>query len=75
MLRGLTRKSETNTLNLTRLDEESVVNTECNVPASFPYGKLAYFVTSNVHKFLEARRVLAEYGLATAKLSVEAVSG
>jgi XTP/dITP diphosphohydrolase len=41
--------------------------------ASFPRGKVAYFVTSNVHKFQEARRILGEYKLATAKLKVEAV--
>jgi XTP/dITP diphosphohydrolase len=39
----------------------------------FPRGKVAYFVTSNVHKFQEARRVLSEYNIATAKLKVEAV--
>ena len=44
-----------------------------NVSASFPRGKVAYFVTSNVHKFQEARRVLSEYNIATAKLKVEAV--
>jgi XTP/dITP diphosphohydrolase len=44
-----------------------------NVSASFPRGKVAYFVTSNVHKFQEARRVLSEYRIATAKLKVEAV--
>jgi len=42
-------------------------------PAGFPLGKVAYFVTSNVHKFQEARQVLSEYKLATAKLKVEAV--
>lgn len=36
-------------------------------------GKVAYFVTSNVHKFQEARRILSEYKLATAKLKVEAL--
>ena len=41
--------------------------------ARFPRGKVAYFVTSNIHKFQEARRVLSEYKLATAKLKVEAV--
>lgn len=41
--------------------------------AGFPRGKVAYFVTSNVHKFQEARQVLSEYRLATAKLKVEAV--
>jgi len=43
------------------------------VSASFPIGKVAYFVTSNIHKFQEARRVLSEYGIATAKLRVGAV--
>ena len=47
--------------------------TSCKVSASFPRGKVAYFVTSNVHKFQEARQVLSEYRLATAKLKVEAV--
>jgi len=42
-------------------------------PACFPKGKVAYFVTSNVHKFLEARSVLSEYKIAAAKLRVEAV--
>ena len=41
--------------------------------ADFPRGKVAYFVTSNVHKFQEARQVLSEYRLATAKLKVEAI--
>jgi len=41
--------------------------------ASFPRGKVAYFVTSNIHKFQEARRVLSEYKIATAKLKVDAV--
>ena len=39
----------------------------------FPKGKIAFFVTSNIHKFLEARSILAEYKLATAKLRVEAI--
>ena len=43
------------------------------LPAGFPTNKIAYFVTSNVHKFQEARRVLAEYNIATALLRVEAV--
>ena len=42
-------------------------------PADFPRGKVAYFVTSNVHKFLEARYLLSEYKIATAKLGVEAI--
>jgi XTP/dITP diphosphohydrolase len=44
-----------------------------NQKTDFPRGKVAYFVTSNVNKFLEARRVLTEYKIATAKLKVEAV--
>ncbi len=42
-------------------------------PAGFSRGKVAYFVTSNIHKFQEARRVLSEYKIATAKLRVGAV--
>ncbi len=34
----------------------------------FPRGRIAFFVTSNVHKFMEARPVLAEYRIATALL-------
>jgi len=39
----------------------------------FPRGRLAFFVTSNVHKFNEARLILAEYKVATAMLKMEAV--
>jgi XTP/dITP diphosphohydrolase len=39
----------------------------------FPRGKVSYFVTSNIHKFNEARSVLSEYKIATAKLRVEAI--
>ena len=42
-------------------------------PAGFPRGKVAYFVTSNIHKCQEARRVLFKYKIATAKLRVGAV--
>jgi len=38
----------------------------------FPRGRLAFFVTSNVHKFNEARRLLSEYKLATAMLKIKA---
>jgi len=38
-----------------------------------PKGRVAFFVTSNVHKFNEARLVLAEYKITTAMLNVEAV--
>ena len=34
----------------------------------FPYGRLVFFATGNVHKFDEARRVLAEFGVATAMI-------
>jgi XTP/dITP diphosphohydrolase len=40
---------------------------------SFPLGRVAFFVTGNIHKFNEARGVLAEYDIATAMLRVEAV--
>ncbi len=49
------------------------MKTKTKVPASFLRGKVAIFVTSNVHKFQEARRVLSEYKIATAKLRVGAV--
>ncbi len=35
--------------------------------------KVALFVTTNLHKFNEARQVLAEYGISTALLRVEAI--
>ena len=34
----------------------------------FPRGRVAFFVTGNIHKFLEARLLLAEYGVAAAAL-------
>lgn len=37
----------------------------------FPYGKLIFFATGNLHKFNEARRVLAEYGISAAMLKVK----
>ena len=43
-----------------------------NVFTSFPRGRLAFFVTSNVHKFNEARQLLSEYKLATAMLKIKA---
>jgi XTP/dITP diphosphohydrolase len=36
-------------------------------------GKVAYFVTTNIHKFQEARRILSEYRIATAMLRVGAI--
>ena len=44
-----------------------------NVSANFPRGKLAFFVTSNIHKFNEARPILAEYKVAVAMLKIKAV--
>jgi len=38
---------------------------------SFPRGRVAFFVTGNVHKFNEARLILAEYKVATAMLKIE----
>lgn len=39
----------------------------------FPMGRVVFFVTSNVHKFNEARRMLAEHKVATALLKVKKV--
>ena len=44
-----------------------------NVFTRFPRGRLAFFVTGNIHKFKEARRVLAEYKVAVAMLKIGAV--
>ncbi|MFQ6073889.1 MAG: XTP/dITP diphosphatase [Candidatus Bathyarchaeia archaeon] len=38
-----------------------------------PKGKVAFFVTTNFHKYNEARQVLAEHGIAAALLRMEAV--
>jgi XTP/dITP diphosphohydrolase len=43
------------------------------IPEISPEGRLAFFVTSNIHKFFEARSMLAEYGIATAMLKIETV--
>jgi len=39
----------------------------------FPKGRVAFLVTGNIHKFNEARLVLAEYGIATAMLRIETI--
>jgi len=39
----------------------------------FPRRKVAFFVTGNIHKFNEARKILAKYNVATAMLNLEAV--
>ena len=44
-----------------------------NVFNSFPRGRVAIFVTGNIHKFNEARRLLAEYRVATVMLRIGAV--
>jgi XTP/dITP diphosphohydrolase len=36
-------------------------------------GKVAFFVTTNFHKFNEARQVLAEHGISAAMLRIEAI--
>jgi len=40
-------------------------------PKGFPYGRLIFFATGNIHKFNEARVVLAEYGISVAMLKVK----
>lgn len=40
--------------------------------SNFPKGEVAFFVTTNIHKFNEARRVLAEYKIAVAMLRIKA---
>ncbi|MEA2089449.1 MAG: XTP/dITP diphosphatase [Thermoproteota archaeon] len=40
---------------------------------TFPKGKVAFFVTTNIHKFNEAQLVFAKYKIATAMLKIEAV--
>jgi len=37
----------------------------------FPWGKLIFFVTENIHKFDEARKILAEHGIAGAMLKIK----
>jgi len=39
----------------------------------FPIGKVAFFATSNIHKFNEARLSLSEFKIATAMLKVKTV--
>ena len=48
-------------------------NKKDNVFANFPRGKLAFFVTSNVHKFSEARQAFYKYKVAVAMLRIEAI--
>jgi len=44
---------------------------ESQVSGRFPFGRLIFFVTNNIHKFNEARRVLSEYGIAVAMLRMK----
>lgn len=40
---------------------------------AFPKGKIVFFVTTNIHKFNEARLVFAKHKIATAMLKIEAL--
>jgi XTP/dITP diphosphohydrolase len=53
--------------------EKVVMKQKKDFQEMFPKRSVAYFVTSNVHKFFEASNLLSEYNIATAKLNVEAV--
>jgi len=44
-----------------------------NSMSNFPIGKVAFFATSNFHKFNEARLLLAEFKIAVAMLKVKTV--
>ena len=44
-----------------------------NPRGRFPRGRVAFFVTSNIHKFNEARQVLGEHKVATAMLKIQNV--
>lgn len=37
----------------------------------FPYGKLIFFATGNLHKFDEARKILAKYDISVAMLKIK----
>ena len=49
------------------------MNTKNKASVNYLRGKVAYFVTTNIHKFQEARRVLSEYKISTAMLRVGAI--
>ncbi len=49
------------------------MNPKNKASPNYPRAKVAYFVTTNIHKFQEARRVLSEYKIATAMLRVGAI--
>ena len=46
---------------------------EHNVSTYFPKGKVVFFATGNIHKFNEARRILAKFRIAIAMVRVEAI--
>ena len=50
-----------------------IMNEKNKASSNYLRGRVAYLVTSNIHKFQEARRVLSKYKIATAMLRVEAV--
>jgi XTP/dITP diphosphohydrolase len=52
---------------------ENNLKQKTKLSTSFLRGKVALFVTSNLHKFQEAHRVLSKYKIATAKLRVDAI--
>ena len=53
--------------------EDMSLKTQNIFPVGFPKNKIAYFVTSNFHKFHEAKMVLSEYKITTAMLRIEAI--
>jgi len=54
-------------------EKEKENNINLTILRQFPMGKVAFFVTSNLHKFNEARLILAEHKVATALLRVKTV--
>jgi len=54
-------------------EKEKENNINLTLQRWFPMGRVAFFVTSNIHKFNEARLVLAEHRVATALLKVKKV--
>ena len=55
------------------MKKEKENNINLTLQRWFPMGRVAFFVTSNIHKFNEARLVLAEHRVATALLKVKKV--
>jgi XTP/dITP diphosphohydrolase len=42
------------------------------ISTDFPKGRVAFFATSNIHKFMESRQILAKYKIAGAMLRISA---